>query len=72
MKLFFYHYIYPDGIYFMDDDGFGMYDGKEECIGAYINRQGRIIIPFCPMNDSRTRENDRKKALIFDILHLTF
>ena len=55
--------LYPDGMYFMDEDGFGMDDGKEECLGAYIDRNGRFLVPFRPMNDARTREKYRKKAL---------
>lgn len=41
---------YPDGRYFADEDGFGAESNSEVNIYAYIDRDGRPVIPFQPMS----------------------
>lgn len=36
----------PDGYYFRDEDGFGMTDDDEINIYGFIDRQGRVVVPF--------------------------
>lgn len=38
--------IYPDGMYFMDSDGYGMKDNDEIALFGFIDRQARVVIPF--------------------------
>lgn len=44
--------INPDGMYFMDDDGFGMGPEREYALYGTINRQGLIVSPFRPMPET--------------------
>ena len=43
--------LYPDGIYFADEDGFGMEDNDEENVYAIIDTNLDIIEPFRPIKD---------------------
>ena len=43
--------IYPDGMYFADEDGFGMEANDEETVYAIIDTDLNIIEPFRPVND---------------------
>lgn len=36
----------PDGMYYMDEDGFGMTDDDEVAIYGYIDRQGNVVAKF--------------------------
>lgn len=36
----------PDGMYYMDEDGFGMTDDEEVEIYGFINREGRVLVKF--------------------------
>lgn len=42
--------ISPDGMYYMDEDGFGMSDDEEVELVGHINRQGNVVTKFqyCP------------------------
>lgn len=42
--------LYPDGRYFEDEDGFGGEACNETTIYAYMDKLGKIIIPFQGMN----------------------
>lgn len=47
--------LYPDGQYFADEDGYGMEDNGPTVVYAFINRQGRVVIPFQPMTSDQIR-----------------
>lgn len=36
----------PDGMYFMDEDGFGMTDDDEVTIYGFIDRKGNVLVRF--------------------------
>ncbi len=38
--------LYPDGRYFMDDDGFGMEDNDESVLYGFIDKKARVVVPF--------------------------
>lgn len=38
--------LYPDGRFFMDEDGYGMEDNDESVVYGYIDTQARVVIPF--------------------------
>lgn len=38
--------LYPDGRYFMDEDGYGMEDNDESVIYGFIDTHARVVIPF--------------------------
>ncbi|MCM1076886.1 MAG: hypothetical protein NC411_05955 [Bacteroides sp.] len=38
--------LHPDGMYFMDSDGYGMQDDDETVLRGYIDRHARMVIPF--------------------------
>lgn len=38
--------LYPDGRYFMDEDGFGMEDNEASILYGFIDRKARVVIPF--------------------------
>jgi len=40
----------PDGMYFMDDDGFGMTDDYEVEIYGFIDRKGKVVVKFKNIN----------------------
>ena len=41
----------PDGMYYMDDDGYGMTDDEEVKVYGYIDRGGRVSAKFRMIND---------------------
>ena len=43
--------LYPDGMYFADEDGFGMEANDEETVYAIIDTELNIIEPFRPVED---------------------
>lgn len=69
---FIYHYengvaavqwqLNPDGRYFMDDDGFGMTSDRELNIWGYIDRQGKVVVPFRYTEDAGERGRMRAEA----------
>lgn len=38
--------LYPDGRYFMDEDGFGMEDNEESILYCFIDTHANVVIPF--------------------------
>lgn len=38
--------LYPDGRYFMDEDGYGMEDNKASVLHGFIDEHARVVIPF--------------------------
>lgn len=38
--------LYPDGRYFMDEDGYGMEDNDESVLYGFIDKQARVVVPF--------------------------
>lgn len=38
--------LYPDGRYFMDEDGYGMEDNDESVLYGFIDTNARVVIPF--------------------------
>ena len=56
--------LYPDGMYFMDEDGFGMESCEEETVGAYIDTNCNVLVKFQNMKDRPTRERLYEEALM--------
>ena len=56
--------LYPDGMYFMDEDGFGMEPYEEETIGAYIDTNCKVLVKFQDIEDWHTRDRLYKEALL--------
>ncbi len=38
--------LFPEGRYFMDEDGFGMEDNDESVLYGFIDRHARVVVPF--------------------------
>lgn len=38
--------LYPDGRYFMDEDGFGMEDNEESVLYGFIDTHANVVVPF--------------------------
>lgn len=49
-----YWMLYPDGMYFADEDGFGMEDNDEVEIYCVIDKDFNVLRPFRPVSDVRT------------------
>ena len=41
----------PDGMYYMDEDGYGMTDDDEVEIYGFIDRKGNVIVKFKNINE---------------------
>lgn len=52
----------PDGYYFMDSDGFGMTDDKEVTVYGFIDRNGKVVVPFRLTKNSAEVAEMRKQA----------
>lgn len=52
----------PDGIYYADEDGFGMEDDDEINFTAFIDQSANVLIPFRQLFGSR-REQYHKLAV---------
>lgn len=52
----------PDGRYYMDDDGYGMTPDTEINIYGFIDVEGRAVVRFQAINDSRDKARMRKEA----------
>jgi hypothetical protein len=53
--------VLPDGRYFADEDGFGGEDNDEINIHCFIDKSGKVVIPFQCMTNEQIDEF-RKKA----------
>lgn len=42
----------PDGMYYMDEDGYGMTDDDEEEIYGFVDRKGKVVVKFCYINEN--------------------
>lgn len=38
--------LYPDGRYFMDEDGYGMEDNDESVLYGFIDTHAQVVVPF--------------------------
>jgi hypothetical protein len=55
--------INPDGMYFMDSDGYGITDDEERPLFAFVDRQLRVLLPFRYLSKSKKiAELDRMRA----------
>lgn len=52
----------PDGMYYMDEDGYGMTNDREITIYGFIDRQGNVLVKFHAINKYKELDADRKKA----------
>ena len=43
--------LYPEGTFFMDEDGFGMENNNEEAVYAIVNMDLEIVVPFQPIRN---------------------
>lgn len=71
--------LYPDGNYFMDEDGFGMEDNDESALFGFIDKKARVVIPFQAMSwveleKQRTEAEQRANIInkLTAILHNLF
>lgn len=55
--------LYPDGRYFMDEDGYGMEDNEESKLYGFIDKKARVVIPF-QAKDWEELEKQRPEAEI--------
>ena len=53
----------PDGMYYMDDDGFGRTSDQEYNIHGFIDRSGRVLSKFRHISDKSELEEMRQEAL---------
>lgn len=51
----------PDGMYYRDEDGFGMTDDDEEEIYGFIDRKGKVLVKFCYINENWDKLNAMRK-----------
>lgn len=58
--------LYPDGRYFEDEDGFGGENCNETTVYAFINTNGKIVIPFRDMNEEE-KNMLRKEAELIEL-----
>lgn len=56
--------LYPDGMYFMDEYGFGMEPCVEESIGAYIDTNCKVLVKFQDVEEEHAREKFYEITLI--------
>lgn len=54
--------LHPNGRYYMDDDGGGATDDKEVNLYGFIDRQGRVVVPFRPIANYSEIRALRKQA----------
>lgn len=51
----------PDGMYYMDEDGYGMSDDDEVEIYGFIDRTGHVVVKFENINDNWDRLRAMRK-----------
>ncbi|MCD8236674.1 MAG: hypothetical protein LUD00_08485 [Prevotellaceae bacterium] len=54
--------INPDGMYFMDEDGFGMTDDEEVTLYGYIDRTGKPLVKFRKIKGFKELHTMREEA----------
>lgn len=54
--------LYPDGRFFMDEDGYGMEDNVESVIYGFIDTHARVVVPFQAI-PRRELEKQRPEAV---------
>lgn len=57
----------PDGMYFMDDDGFGMTNDKEIKIYGFIDKKGKVLVKFQVIkndDDLKTMRSMAEKIIV--------
>lgn len=42
--------LYPDGRYFMDEDGYGMESNEASVVYGFIDKQAHVVVPFQAKN----------------------
>lgn len=52
----------PDGMYYMDEDGFGMTDDQEVNIYGFIDRTGKVLVKFKNIKNDDELKEMRKEA----------
>ena len=52
----------PDGMYYMDEDGYGMPDDEEVDIYGFIDRTGRVLVKFRYIDDDDDDVLDEMRA----------
>ena len=52
----------PDGRYYMDDDGYGMTNDREVTIYGYVDRKGKVLVPFRAIKDFKELKPMREEA----------
>lgn len=52
----------PDGMYHMDEDGFGMTDDEEVTIYGFIDRKGNVLVKFRCIENWKLLDVMRKEA----------
>lgn len=52
----------PDGMYYMDEDGYGMTDDEEVDIYGFIDRTGRVLVKFRYIDDDDDDVLDEMRA----------
>lgn len=55
--------LHPDGMYFMDEDGFGMEPCSEETISAYIDTGCNVLVKFQEFRNREQKEELYNQAL---------
>lgn len=53
----------PDGMYYMDDDGYGMTNDVEISLFGYIDRSGHVVGPFTYIGGRGKWDLDKMKAV---------
>lgn len=53
--------LYPDGRYFMDEDGYGMEDNDESVLYGFIDTHAHVVVPFQAKSWNEL-ENQRPEA----------
>ena len=52
----------PDGMYYMDEDGYGMTDDQEVSIYGFIDRTGKVLVKFRSIQNYKELDKMRKEA----------
>lgn len=61
----------PDGMYYMDEDGYGMTDDEEVEIYGFIDRNGKVLVKFRHINKDWELLKAMRKEAEIKVLHLS-